>query len=37
MMRYKGTIFLEILVKKGSIKNLGRPKNFIKIKENFLR
>ncbi len=37
MMRYKGTIFLEILVKKGSIKNLGRPKNFIKIKENFLK
>ena len=37
MMRYKGTIFLEILVKKGSIKNLGRPNNFIKIKENFLR
>mgnify|MGYP001331893811 CR=1 FL=1 len=37
MMRYSGTIFLEILVKKGSIKNLGRPKNFIKIKEDFLK
>ena len=30
MMRYKGTIFLEILVKKGSIKNLGRPKILLK-------
>ena len=37
MMRYKGTIFPEILVQKGSLKNLGRPKDFIQIKENFLK
>ena len=32
-----GSVFLEILIEKGAIKNLGRPKDFIKIKNNFLK
>jgi phosphonopyruvate decarboxylase len=37
VLKYKGSIFLEVLIEKGAIKNLGRPKNFIKIKNNFLK
>ena len=37
VLKYKGSIFLEVLIKKGAIKNLGRPKDFIKIKNNFLK
>jgi phosphonopyruvate decarboxylase len=34
-IKSKGPSFLEIKIKEGAIKNLGRPKNFINIKNNF--
>ena len=32
-----GPSFLEIKIKQGSTKNLDRPKNFLKIKESFMK
>ncbi len=37
LLNFNGSIFAEILIKKGTIKNLGRPRDFIKIKKNFLK
>ena len=37
LLTSKGTVFLEVLVKQGSMQNLGRPRNFINIKEEFLK
>jgi phosphonopyruvate decarboxylase len=33
----KEKIFLNVMIKEGSIKNLTRPKKFLKIKENFIQ
>ena len=33
----KGPVFLEVIISKGSIKNLSRPKNLILIKKNFMK
>ena len=32
-----GPAFLEVRIKNGSIKNLGRPKNLISVKKNFMK
>jgi len=35
-LKSKGPSFLEIYIKPGSLSNLSRPKNFIKIKNFFI-
>ena len=37
LLNFSGSIFAEILIEKGIIENLARPKNFIKIKKDFLK
>ena len=32
-----GPVLLEVKIRNESLKNLSRPKNFIKIKENFIK
>jgi phosphonopyruvate decarboxylase len=36
-LKSKGPSFFEIHIKSGCIKNLSRPKNFLKIKKNFIK
>ena len=36
-LQSKGPIFMEILISQGSVKNLMRPKNLLKIKRNFIQ
>ena len=36
-LKSKGPSFFEVNIKSGSIKNLSRPKNLIKIKEDFIK
>ena len=35
-LKSKGPSFLEVKISEGAINNLPRPKNFIKIKKNFM-
>lgn len=36
-LKSKGPSFLEIIIKSSNVKNLSRPKEFISIKENFMK
>jgi hypothetical protein len=36
-LKSKGPSFFEVKIRSGSIKNLTRPKNLIKIKEDFIK
>jgi len=36
-LQSKGPVFLEVKIKKGTLKNLARPKNLKLIKENFIK